>query len=114
MQPMTTPRVTRGRQTESLLAEYLKPWFPDAERIAAGLPGHDLKKVGRLAFEVKATTALPLLPALRQVRKRALPDEIPLVIWRPNGYGPERIKQWVAATDLDVLVDLLGKAGMLE
>lgn len=110
---MTTPRVTRGRQTEQLLAEYLQHWFPDAERIAAGLPGHDLKKVGRLAFEIKATSKDPLLPALRQVRKRALPNETPLVVWRPNGYGPEKINQWVAATDLDTMVDLLAKAGML-
>jgi hypothetical protein len=60
--------------------------------------------------EVKATRDNPLPAALRQAEKVASGD-LPVVIWRPDGYGPERIGQWIAAMRFSDLVELLRSAG---
>lgn len=98
---MTNGRVVRGRQTERLLAEYLQSYWPDAVANSASLAGDDVRNCGRLAIEVKATNQDPVLSGLRQVHARSDETSIPLVVYRPNGYGPERIGLWVVATRVD-------------
>jgi hypothetical protein len=93
-------RTDRGRETEFLLAEYLKSLYPDACATNKSAPGMDVANCGVLDIEAKATAALPLLSALSQVHRRVDSNQIPVVIWRPNGYGKERIREWVVATRL--------------
>lgn len=98
---MTTPsrsRNVRGRETEFLLAGYLRQFYPGAYATNKSAPGDDVAGVGRLSIEAKATATAPLLPALRQAHARAQLDQIPVVIWRPNGYGGARIEDWIVAT----------------
>lgn len=98
---MATARVRRGRKTQQLLAEWFRMWgFEGAEPVPASLPGKDIKGMPGWAPEVKATAGQDFLAALRQARANADVGEVPFVIYRPNGYGPERIGEWVVALDL--------------
>jgi hypothetical protein len=109
---MTNGRVTRGRQTQNLAAAYLHCLFPSAYSVAASLPGKDIKNTPGLSIEVKATTKGDITGALRQAVRNSDPvHEKPLVIWRPVGYGPERIADWVVAVRFGDAIDLLGRAG---
>lgn len=68
-------------------------------------------RMSRLAPEVKATAAGDLTGALRQAEANAETSDLPFVVWRPNGYGPERIDQWVVAVRLSDFTHLLQAAG---
>jgi hypothetical protein len=108
---MATPRVQRGRKTEDLAAEYyrLHGW-EGAESVAASLSGKDITGRPGWSDEVKATKGNVLPAALRQATKNAEPGETPVVIWRPQGYGPERIDEWVVAFRFKDAVELMRKA----
>jgi hypothetical protein len=108
---MTNGRVTRGRQTQNLAALYLRSLFPAAESVAASLPGKDIKNTPGLSVEVKATTKGDLTGALRQAGRNGGPGEKPIVVWRPVGYGPERIHEWVVALPFASFMALLLEAG---
>jgi hypothetical protein len=92
-----TGRTNRGRETEFLLADWLKQFYPDAYATNKSAPGVDIANTGRLALEVKATSKQPLLAALDQAHVRSSGLEIPVVVWRPNGYGAARLDSWVVA-----------------
>lgn len=91
-------RIQRGRETEFLLTKYLQDYWPEAAFTSKSAAGDDVINVGKLAVEAKATAHVPILGALRQVHARAADGQIPIVVWRPNGYGPERISDWIVAS----------------
>ena len=107
---MTAPghRKARGMQTQRIAAERLRPWFPYATPRGAGEAGTDLLHTPGFAIEIKATSRDPLQAALRQAAANAAPGELPVVLWRPNGLGPERAGEWVAALTLDTLTRVIG------
>lgn len=110
---MVNPRVTRGRQTEDIVAA----WFrnhgaPGAKRRPASLPGTDVYDMPGLAPEVKATSG-DLTGALKQAVKNAN-GELPFVVWRPSGYGPERLASWPTFFRFADATWLLQQAGLLE
>jgi hypothetical protein len=107
---MSTARVRRGRATQAIAAKFLSErGWPRAEPVEPFFSGRDLKHMGRLAFEIKATAACPLPSALAQAARHAAdgpagwripcsPDgDLPVALWRPAGYGPERVGEWVLA-----------------
>lgn len=103
-------RKHRGYATQRLTAE----WFachgwPYATSTGAGRSGIDIENVPALAIEVKATPG-DNSGALRQAVRNA-GDALPLVVWRPNGYGPERIGGWPCLLTLADLTMLLRAAG---
>lgn len=104
-------RVARGRATNTLAAEY---WaangFPGCASTWGSQPGRDVKFMLGLAPEVKATSDGDILAALRQAEKNSDGD-LPFVLWRPDGYGPEKIDQWVMAFRNNVGTRLLRAAG---
>ena len=108
---MANSRVSRGRQTQVLAANYLKVIFPEAESVAASLPGRDIKNTPGLSVEVKATTKGDLTGALRQAARNGTNGDTPFVIYRPVGYGPERIDDWLVAVRFGDAIDLLAQAG---
>lgn len=98
---MANARVRRGRKTQELL----KDWFREhgwkgAESRAASLPGMDLYGMPGWAPEVKATASESYTGMLKQARANAKNGEYPFVIYRPQGYGPERIGEWLVVFDL--------------
>ena len=109
---MVTSRVTRGRQTEALVAEYLRDHgFPQAERVAASLKGADITGTPGLAVEVKARRGLDLPGWLKQAAKR---EGMPILVIRPDGSGPANIGSWAMVLPLNAGVELLRQAGYGE
>lgn len=64
-----------------------------------------------LAPEVKATAGQDFTGALRQASANAADDELPFVIYRAQGYGPEKIGEWIVAFRLTDATQLLLDAG---
>lgn len=87
----------------------LRGW-PHAYSKGASEGGMDVENMPALAPEVKATSDGDLLGALRQAQRNAK-GGLPFVVWRPNGYGPERIGEWVVAMTLSDHTRLLQDAG---
>ena len=104
---MANARVSRGRQSQVLLANYLREnGWPDAKAREASLPGTDIYDCWPLSPEVKATGRFDITGALRQARNNA-GNGIPFVVYRPSGYGEARIKEWPVIFDLEWAVQLL-------
>jgi len=104
-------RKTRARLTEHAVAEALRPIFPGATRIPASLPGADVIGTPGLTIEVKARRDLNLTAWLKQSSDRATPDALPVVVSRPDGYGPERINVWPVTVPMWVFLELLERGG---
>lgn len=95
---MSSARVKRGRVTQAIAAKFLSErGWPRAEPVEPFFPGRDLKHMGRLAIEVKATAASPFPRALAQAAKYAGEGDLPLALWRPDGYGEQTVTEWVLA-----------------
>lgn len=107
---MANARVSRGRATQQLIAEYWRPHWPECYALPGAVGGRDVHGMPGLAPEIKATTAMPILAALRQARNNAGCD-LPFVVWRPNGYGGVKIDQWVMAFTVADGTGLLVRAG---
>lgn len=101
-------RKSRGRETQRIAADYLKfrGLAPYAVAIGAGESGRDILNVPGMATEVKAARDCDVLAALRQAEAYANGD-IPWVIERPDGYGPEKVGLWPAHFRLSDAVSLL-------
>lgn len=108
---MSTSRIARGRKTQRLVAEHFQAnGWPHAWSKGAFESGRDVEGMPGLSVEVKATSDGSITGALRQAVAYAGGD-LPLVVWRPNGYGPERIGDWVVAMRLEDATRLLRDAG---
>jgi hypothetical protein len=108
---MATPRVSRARKSEALLAEwYGERGWPHAERVPAGLPGRDLLGMPGLAPEVKARRAFDPLAWVRQAKSNAGLD-IPYVVLRCNGQGQAQMAEWFVGMTLLDHTNLLLDAG---
>jgi hypothetical protein len=84
---MSDARVARGRRTTRVVAEWLREHgHPEAESTFGSEPGRDIKKIPGHAPEVKARHLFAPLEWLRQAKANA-GDDIPCVIFRPNGAG---------------------------
>jgi hypothetical protein len=106
---MASSRVRRGRESEEAVAAYLREnGWPDARRRPASLSGADIENTPDLSFEVKARRELDLPGWLRQAWNHG---GLPIVVSRPDGYGPQTVSQWPAILPLRVLVQLLMEAG---
>lgn len=110
---MATHRVSRGRKSQQIAADFLREQFPGAESIAASLPGRDVLNTEGWALEVKATKEFKPSEFMRQACKNS-GDDFAFAIYRPNGYGPERVHLWTAMTTLGELRDLINYVQQLE
>ena len=110
---MPNSRVSRGRQTQEMVAQWFREHgWPSAKSRPASLPGVDIYDMTGLAPEVKAKPG-DVTGALKQAVKNAGTD-LPFVVWRPNGYGPERIADWPVIFTLQDATELLQRSGLLE
>lgn len=75
--------------------------FPEAEAVAASLPGKDIKNTPGWSVEVKARRGFDPVAALRQAQSNAGWTEIPVVVIRPNGVGEANIRKWIVCMYLD-------------
>lgn len=110
---MATHRVSRGRKSQQIAAEYLQDIFPNAEGIAASLSGRDILNTEDWAFEMKATKDFKPTEFLRQAEKNG-ESGWPIAIYRPRGYGPEKAGLWVSMMSFDTLKRLISHVRELE
>lgn len=103
-------RKHRGYATQSLTADWFRTHgWPYATSTGAGRCGVDVENMPGLSPEVKATPG-DNSGALKQAHANR-GEGLPFVVWRPNGYGPERIAEWPCLLRLDDLTALLRAAG---
>lgn len=108
-------RRARGLRTQKLVAEYhVNSGFTGAYALEGASGGKDVRGMPGLSCEVKATSDEKLLAAIRQAIKNGEPGDLPYVVWRPNGYGEERMDQWVVALPLWYFMGLLQEAGYCD
>lgn len=104
-------RKHRGLATQRMVAE---KWFksrgwPWATSKGAGESGIDIVNMPGLAPEVKAQPGDVTGALLQAVRNAG--NDLPFVVWRPNGYGPERMAKWPVILTLEDFTALLHRAG---
>lgn len=99
-------RKARSRETEQVVADRLKEVFPDAQRVPASLPGSDILHVPGFDIEVKARRDLNLTGWLKQATARA-GEDMPVVVHRPDGYGPSKVDQWPVTMPMWVFIEMV-------
>ena len=104
-------RTDRGRQTEILAWKKWKTVYPQCRVVASSLPGRDLLETGPFAVEVKARSQFNPGAWIRQASRNSQGD-IPLVVMRPNGLGPEQVGQWLVFMYQDDFLGLVKRAGL--
>ena len=110
---MSLARKRRGADTQHIAAQWFRDHgFPYAESTGAGRTGSDITGLGSLCAEVKARADFNPIAWLRQASKhKTYPDDLPFVIWRPNGHGPADVGAWPVMLRLDEFTALLHDAG---
>ena len=113
---MANSRVTRGRATEQLVADWFRNAgvFPDAERRPASLPGTDLFNTPGYSFEIKARRAFDPQAWIRQAKKNVTSGTIPVVVMRPDGVGEENVANFLAFMTLDRFTWMVNRIQWLE
>jgi hypothetical protein len=96
---MANGRVARGRASQGIIAEFLRSVWPRAESKAAFLPGVDIENTPGWRVEVKGTRDGTLTSAIKQCESHG-GKGTPIVIWRPDGYGKERVGEWLVVMRL--------------
>lgn len=108
---MANSRVQRGRETEQLVADYLvEHGWAHAERNPASLPGRDVKGIAGVGIECKARRDFSPAAWMRQAQKNA-DEDLAVVVMRPDGVGPAKIREWPVILRLVDFVSLLKEAG---
>jgi hypothetical protein len=103
-------RTKRGRETQALAATWFQAHgWPWAYSKGSGESGIDVENMPGLSPEVKGTRG-DNCDALRQAHRNR-GTGIPFVVWRPDGYGPERIAEWPVFFRLEDATALLRAAG---
>lgn len=105
--------MSRGRDSQRIAAEYLKPIFPDAASIAASLPGKDILNTPGWSFEVKGRRDFKPTEWSKQASKYGT-NEWHACIMRPDGYGEAKVGQWLVFMTFEEFRDLVERFRMYE
>lgn len=97
--PLSRSRITRGRASQGIIADFMRSVWPKGESKAAFLPGVDIENTPGWRVEVKGTRDGTLTSAMKQAESHD-GDGTPVVIWRPDGYGKERVGEWLVVMRL--------------
>jgi hypothetical protein len=99
-------RQVRGRESEFIVARLYQRYGASlAEAVPKFLAGRDIRRVPNIAPEPVSWT--------KQAKKNALPDEIPVVHYRPNGYGESKVDDWPVLLRTEDFMRLCVMAGIL-
>ena len=104
-------RKQRGYDSQRIVADYLREWWPYAEPVGAGRPGSDITGCPGLDIEVKARRGFDPLAAIRQLREREAPFVTAFAVLRVDGQGEKSIADWPVVMPLGAFVELLQDAG---
>lgn len=106
---MTTRR-DRASETEAVAENFWQDLWAACHRKGMSSAGADLRRTPGVAIEVKATRGLDMMQALKQARSNAEGLELPVVMYRPQGYGAEKVDEWPCLMFAADLRRLLGEA----
>lgn len=107
-------RRRRGAESQNAVAAHLKSaGFRYAESAGAGRNGRDVLGTPGIAVEVKARRDWSPMAWTKQAAATADGD-LPIVVARPDGFGPAHIDDWPAILRFSDLLRLLREAGYLE
>ena len=107
-------RKQRGHDTERAVAGWFAAHgWPYAEPVGAGRNGTDVTGMPGLLVEVKARRDFTATVWLRQHTNNLteMSPPLPLVVWRPDGYGLGTLAAWPVMMRLDDFTALLHAAG---
>lgn len=108
-------RQLRGRESEFIIARLYKRYGAKyAEAVPKFLSGRDIRNVPYIAPEVKSAVGFDVVAWTKQAKKNALPEEIPVVHYRPNGYGESKLNDWPVILRTEDFMRLCVMAGILE
>jgi hypothetical protein len=101
----------RWSETQHLVAGWFaaRGW-PLARAVGTGRGGVDVDNMPGLGCEVKSSRDKEWRPTLwlRQARRHG---GVAFVVYRPTGFGPERMGKWPVVVDLSTFTALLRAAG---
>ena len=106
MSATSQARKRRGRQTELVLAEYLRQWWPYATATGSGSQGTDILGVTGYDVEVKARRGLDAPGLLRQLRLRRRAGVIGVGVVRLINQGPADVGSWCVLLRLDDFITI--------
>jgi hypothetical protein len=86
-------RKARGMRAQVHAAAFLRPIFPWVNTVSGAASGRDLRNTPGLAVEVKARRDFEPLAWLRQSLRNS-GDDMPIVIWQPDGMGEKTVRNW--------------------
>ena len=105
----------KGRETENLFVDYLKPWVPHVERrrLCGVADRGDIAGMAGFVWEVKSGARVNIAGWLNELAAEMRNDRAPLgaVAVRPK--GSPHPQNWYAVLPLPVLMALLEQAGIV-
>ncbi len=112
---MSQSRKHRGYRTQRVWAQYLAArGLPFAEPAGAGRSGTDITGTIGIDWEIKARAGFDPMATMRQLRDRAIDNDLRIAVLRCNGQGEAVVGQWVCLMEGEQLIHLLGLAGLLD
>jgi hypothetical protein len=108
---MKRSRKVRGRESERILAQYLRDHgWEHARQVGSGAAGSDIQGIEGLDIEVKSRTKFDPAATMKQLRDRKTTG-LGVAVMRLNGQGEAAIDDWVAVLRVEDLVYLLKANG---
>jgi hypothetical protein len=101
----------KGNNAPAWVADYLRPWFPDAEKTPNGRPGRDVENTPGVAIEVKTSAEWRPVAWRKQAERYPLDGELPLLIYFPPGFGEHATGDTLSIVRTRLLVPVLVEAG---
>jgi hypothetical protein len=101
----------KGNAAPAWLADYLQPWWPGCEKTPNSRPGRDLLGTPGVAFEVKTAREWRPTAWLRQAGGYALPGEVGVLVYYPDGYGRAATGDTLSIVRTRLLLPVLVEAG---
>ena len=101
---MANHRKNRGYKTQSVVAQWLKQWYPYAESTGAGRQGEDITGIP-FSIEVKARSDFSPLAWIKQAETNK-GGKLAFVVSRCNGQG-ENAEEYLAFMRLGDLMNIL-------
>jgi hypothetical protein len=102
----------RGVRAQHWLARYLQTQgWPHAEVVGSGRKGSDLLGTPGIVWENKTANTFRPVEWVRQAKAHSWSDQVPVVVYWPNGVGEQTPDAAMGIVPLPVLAGLLAAAG---
>lgn len=101
----------KGNRAAGWVADFVRPWWPHAEKTPNGRPGPDLLGTPPVRFEVKTPAQWRPGAWMRQAARYAADGELAVLLYVPPGLGQARVGDAMAIMPLKSLMPVLAAAG---